>query len=478
MKKVKTSLIKENQITNKLYKIDNQFENLLKSIELDGILEPLIIQHISAGSDQYEVVSGNRRLRVARKLKLEEVPVIIRERITLTEDRSIAHQQYRKKNPSEILQEVLSINKRYGLKQGVRADLNPKVKKGQDLKKKVTKEHGKSSIDKLLKINKYLEILSENDPAVRDKELEHLDKSGSIDGTRKRLEKKVKNLENHEKVGETYEIQKENITVHQKSSNNLSDLEDESVAAIVTSPPYFDIRDYNIGKDQLGHEETAENYVDLLATHFDDSKRVLKTDGTMWVVIGDYVQDYGYTAVAEKFLVKMLTKGWLLHDKIIWVKNNPVYTSGSRSVLANEFIYVFKKSPFVYYDQTWIKDKKNDFNFIKYGDKKMKSVFNFRDNIIKTNAANNADLKKECHKKGFNLTHDATFPISIPSIAIMTSSKPGDLIVDLFSGTGTTGASALFLNRKYIGYELNPTFIKQSEIRIDMINEDDVLIAA
>lgn len=478
MKKVKTACIQENHITNNLYKVDDQFEDFLKSIELDGILEPLIVQPISGKTNQYKVVSGNRRLRAARKLNLEEVPVIIQETKPLSEELSMAHQQYREKKPSEILREVLNIKERYGLKQGVRSDLNPKVKKGQELKKEMVKKHSKTKIDKLVKIDKYLKVLSKDDPAVYDNELHRLDKSGSIDGTRKRLEKKVKESENRKKVGNTYEIIRENIKVYQKSSENLSEIQDNSVAAIVTSPPYFDIRDYKLGKNQLGHDLSADDFVNRLVSHFNDCKRVLRNNGTMWINIGDYVKGYGYTAVAEKFLVKMLENGWILHDKIIWVKNNPVFTNSNRCVLQNEFIYVFKKNDFVKYDPTWVKEHLNDFGFISLGDKKLKSVFDFRDNIVKTNVANNSSLRKACEKKGYNLTHDATFPISIPSIAIMTSSEPGDLILDPFNGTGTTGQSALHLGRKYIGYELNPTFIKQTEIRIDMPFEDDLGIAA
>lgn len=346
------------------------------------------------------------------------------------------------------------------------------------MKNKLASSHGKSKVDKLIKIDKLLNVLYKDDPSMYQKELDHLDKTGSVDGTRKRLEKKVKNHKNHEIVGDTYEIMRDDFKVYQKSSETLSEIEDNSVALIITSPPYYDIRDYHLGENELGHEKSVDGFVDRLVKHFDDSMRVLKKDGTMWVNIGDYVKGYGYTAVAEKFLVTMLDNGWILHDKIVWVKNNPVFTNSNRCVLQNEFIYVFKKNDFVKYDPTWVKRHLDDFGFITIGDKKLKSVFNFRDNIITTNTVNNSTLRKECEKKGFNLTHDATFPISIPSIAIMTSSKPGDLILDPFNGTATTGQSALFLERRYIGYELNPTFIRQSEIRIDMPFKDGLDMAA
>jgi len=91
-----------------------------------------------------------------------------------------------------------------------------------------------------------------------------------------------------------------------------------------------------------------------------------------------------------------------------------------------------------------------------------------------TNVANNSVLAAECQKQGYNLTHDATFPLSIPTIAILTGSKPGDLILDPFSGVATTAKAAQILGRSFIGYELNPTYMKQGEIRLDMPLESEI----
>ena len=480
MKEVKTSCLVENQITNNLYTTDEQFNELLKSIELDGILEPLIVRAIEniSNNTQYEVISGNRRLRVARKLKIKKIPVIIRDLEKITEGLIVSHNQYREKKPSEILREILIINERYGLRQGVRTDKNPQAKRGKELKDQLINKHTKSKIDKLLRIDKLITTLSSEDSNIREKLLKHLDKKGSVHGTLKRLNKKVQEQENRKVVGEKYEVKREDTMIYQKSSENLSELKDNSVATIITSPPYFGIRNYNLGKNELGQENSVDDFINNLVDHFDDSRRVLKNNATMWVILGDYIQGYGYSAVPEKFLIKMLDRGWILHDKIIWIKNNPQFTTSNRSVQANEFIYIFKKNDFVYYDPTWVKNDQEGFGFISIGKSKLKSVFDFRDSIIITNSANNSKLRNECEEKGVHLTHNATFPISIPSIAIMTASKPGDLILDTFSGTATTGRSAKLLGRRYVGYELNPTYIKQSEIRLDMPLESDLDKAA
>lgn len=474
---VKTGSVLLNSIANKLYPCDIESVEFLSTIKKKGIVEPLIVREIYNNPNyQYEVISGNRRLRAAIKLNLDFVPVHIVEVAIVDEGLIVVHNQQRVKSSSSIIKELVILREVFGLKQGRKSKTDKKLQKGKELKANLIKNHNRSTIDRLSKIDKLIDKLADGNSKVRESELKKLDK-GSVNGTLVRLQKQVDNLDNQKMVGDKYEVHTPGCDIYQKSSDNMSEVKDNSVACIITSPPYFDIRDYNLGEGELGHESSAEFFVNRLAKHFNESKRVLKKDGTLWVNLGDYIQGHGYSAVPEKFLIGMLNEGWILHDKIIWVKNNPVFTTANRSVLANEFIYVFKKNPFVNYNTEWAEDY-DEMGFITIGGKKIKSVFNFRDNVIQTNSANNSDLRKECKEKGFTLTHDATFPISIPSIAIMTASNKGDLILDPFSGTGTTGRSAQLLGRNYVGYDLNPTFIKQSEIRLNMSVESDLRQAA
>ena len=106
------------------------------------------------------------------------------------------------------------------------------------------------------------------------------------------------------------------------------------------------------------------------------------------------------------------------------------------------------------------------------------SGMDFRDSIIRTSGNNMNDLRKACKVQGFNLTHSAGYPISIPLIAILTSSKVGDTILDIYSGTATTGEAALATNRKYIGYEIKPEYIMGSVVRLQDYTTDKVLAAA
>jgi DNA modification methylase len=155
-----------------------------------------------------------------------------------------------------------------------------------------------------------------------------------------------------------------------------------------------------------------------------------------------------------------------------------MWTGSNRSVVTHEYIYVFKLNDFVNYTFEWMYEQ--DINDKRYvigvnSEKvKLRSIFDFRDGVVTTNSANNFKLKEYCEKAGIHLTHSATFPISIPTIAIFTATKELDLVLDPFNGTATTGRSALLFRRRYVGYDLNPTYIKQSEIRLKMPTSLDI----
>ena len=90
----------------------------------------------------------------------------------------------------------------------------------------------------------------------------------------------------------------------------------------------------------------------------------------------------------------------------------------------------------------------------------------FRDGVVRTNVATTKHLRKLCEMKGFFLNHTAVFPEVIPKIPILSTTRPGDTVLDLFNGIGTSGLVSLKLDRKYFGYEYNPEYVMASEIRL------------
>lgn len=170
--------------------------------------------------------------------------------------------------------------------------------------------------------------------------------------------------------------------------SGLSQLEDESVDTVMTSPPYYALRDYKV-EGQIGLEPTFDLYIEHLMQVFNECKRVLKKTGSCWVVIGDtyngsktgntqgtgkswlhgnntgkYLEDKVETkkAVAgipdkslllipERFAIKMIDNGWTLRNKIIWQKRNVIPSSAKdRYTVDYENIYFFTKSPKYYFE--------------------------------------------------------------------------------------------------------------------------------
>lgn len=175
--------------------------------------------------------------------------------------------------------------------------------------------------------------------------------------------------------------------------NFLLDLPDNSVDCCVTSPPYYGLRDYNV-TGQIGLEETPEKYISRLVSVFQEVRRVLKPEGTLWVNIGDsyagsskgawknktaqkeiYVPDHGsaiarmpnvWEGIKPKDLIgipwmlafALRHAGWYLRQDIIWEKSNCMPESvKDRCVKSHEYIFLFSKSSKYYFDSEAIKQQ-------------------------------------------------------------------------------------------------------------------------
>ncbi|NVN97258.1 site-specific DNA-methyltransferase [Candidatus Nomurabacteria bacterium] len=302
----------------------------------------------------------------------------------------------------------------------------------------------------------------------------------TISSAQKLLVEKAKVLHNKNVVPLKYELMSDDIKIYNKSCADMDDIKTGSINTVITSPPYFKMRDYGLGKNQLGLENNINDFLNNLVQIFDECKRVLKDDGNLFINMGDSCQDGKYFAVPERLLIKMLDNGWILNDEIIWSKRSAVFTNFKRSVRSHEFIFHFVKNQNFFYNKELLKHLDDPDNKMSFGYKakeiNIKSFMDFRDNVLITNNANIEDLRIKCEAKGFNLTHHATYPIEVPLFCGLLTTNEGDSILDPFNGTGTTAEFCKRFNRKYVGYELNPEYIMASEIRlneIELIVDDD-----
>ena len=288
--------------------------------------------------------------------------------------------------------------------------------------------------------------------------------------------------------------------------DRIKDIPSKSIQTVVTSPPYWGLRNYG-EEDQLGLESTPEEYVHHMVQVFRGVRDALKDDGTLWLNIGDsYASSgqfgkpgeqsigpkelaYGRAPTPPGLKVKDLVgipwrlafalqrDDWFLRQDIIWAKGNPMPESvKDRCTKSHEYIFLLTKSSKYYYDYKAIAEKSIHFETDKRAKlgrvphKSGKSAS--ADSQYAINGVGFAEdgLKNKrsvwnINTKPSNVAHFAVFPEKVPELCIKAGSRVGDTVLDPFFGSGTTGYVAQRLQRKWVGIELNPDYIKIAEQR-------------
>jgi DNA modification methylase len=272
----------------------------------------------------------------------------------------------------------------------------------------------------------------------------------------------------------------------------LSELEPESVQCVVTSPPYWDLRDY--GSDgQLGLEATPEGYIDNLVDVFREVKRVLSNDGTLWLNLGDGYLQKKLVGMPWRVALALQADGWWLRNDIIWSKPNPMPEPvKDRLTKSHEYIFLLTKSKTYYYDHESIKEPysessiqrinqatfdtqkggSKDYGKVSVHSKNTNSIRGtlekFKENL---GTGRNRRTVWEIVTRPYPEAHFATFPEEIPELCIKAGTKAGDLVLDPFVGSGTTCAVASRLGRESIGIDLSEEYLKLARKRCKIESE-------
>ena len=288
-------------------------------------------------------------------------------------------------------------------------------------------------------------------------------------------------------------------------TDKLKDIPDESVDCVVTSPPYWALRDYGVD-GQLGLEPTFQEYITKLCDIFDEVKRVLKKEGTCWVNISDTysgnkegktdnkVSDYlkkttinlhkkigsvpnkSLCCIPDRFKIEMINRGWICRNEIIWHKPNCMPSSvKDRFTVDFEKVFFFVKSK-KYYFKTQYEPYTKPMN--RWGGDKLKvngeSTWDngtgqdtYRDRNMRPNEqGRNKRCVWSINTKPHKEAHFATYPEALIEPMIDAGCPVGGVVLDPFFGSGTTGVVAIKQGKNYIGVELNPEYIKIAEKRI------------
>jgi DNA modification methylase len=329
----------------------------------------------------------------------------------------------------------------------------------------------------------------------------------------------------------------------------LRGMEDESVQCCVTSPPYWGLRDYGVS-DQIGMEATPQEFIAKMVELFEEVRRVLRPDGTLWLNLGDsyfganwrgsesmgtkqatnrgansssasmnpqqwrnmkhdVLKPKDLCGIPWRVALTLQEAGWYLRCDIIWSKPNPMPESvRDRPTKSHEYLFMLAKEDRYYYDAEAIREKVVEDSDWEYrqrlradktydlkepykdnfpgghkpkvpanwhqgtrgGDKqrghsRKHAGFNDRwDNMTKQEQSNGGRNKRsvwEIATKPYTGAHFATFPPALVEPCILAGSKPGDIVLDPFAGSGTTGIVAIQHGRKFIGFDINPEYCSE-----------------
>lgn len=295
----------------------------------------------------------------------------------------------------------------------------------------------------------------------------------------------------------------------------LGALEAGSVQTCVTSPPYWNLRDYD-ATGQIGLEDSPEDFVAELVEVFRGVRRVLADDGTLWLNLGDCyagraggAQGAGGARANRSFTAAVPVKratglkpkdlvgipwmvafalradGWYLRSDIIWSKPNPMPESVSdRPTKAHEYIFLLTKSERYYYDADAIREPLAAKTSTTYGSTRKSKGGDALGKVMANNLARDVPVRKPrlkddgteagANKRSvwtvathpFKEAHFATFPAQLITPCVLAGSRPGDVVLDPFNGAGTTGIAALRHQRNYVGIELNPGYAEMAAARL------------
>lgn len=252
----------------------------------------------------------------------------------------------------------------------------------------------------------------------------------------------------------------------------LPTLPSASVNCVVTSPPYFWLRDYGVD-GQIGHEDSVDTFVDVIASVFDQVRPLLTDDGVVWLNLGDSYYsgngqphgsdprsssrnfrrrklsplDVGGGDLPKKSLcgipwrvaLEMQRRGWTLRADVVWCRETALAEPSvtDRPARQHEYMFLFSKSRRYWFDRSALREE---------------SVWHI------------------AHQRGLD-GHSAAFPVELASQCIASGCPAGGTVLDPFFGAGTVGVAANALGRNAIGIELNPDFVEIAKQRLGLFGE-------
>ena len=266
----------------------------------------------------------------------------------------------------------------------------------------------------------------------------------------------------------------QSVLIQGHALDALDLLPENSIQTVVTSPPYWSLRDYAVDQ-QIGCDEALADYLAEIVKTFDKVRRVLRADGTIWLNVGDAYTSGNrrYRAPDKKNRARAMSMrpltpdglkpkdliglpwrlafalqnaGWWLRSEIIWSKPNAHPESvRDRPTKAHETVFLLSKNQDYYYDVAAIRGPNR---------RRLRTTWEIP-----------TEPRKQSH--GVLDDHPAVMPATLAQRCVRMTSKPGDFVLDPYAGSGTTLLAAQCLRRQWVGIELKPAFIDLMRQRLE-----------
>lgn len=238
----------------------------------------------------------------------------------------------------------------------------------------------------------------------------------------------------------------------------IRDIPDNLVNLTVTSPPYFDLKDYGM-PSQIGYGQRYDDYLDDVAAVFAETYRVTRQDGSLWIIIDTFRKGQEVLTLPFDLAGRLKPIGWILRDIIIWKKERTLpWTHAGSTRKIFEYILVFSKGTnFFRYDH----DKYRDTSDLKKWWVRYPERYNPKGKSLEEIWSYDIPTQGSWGDK--YIRHFCPLPSELVSRIIQLTTEKGDVVLDPFAGSGTVPTVSHLLERAFIGIELNPAYVQMFE---------------
>jgi site-specific DNA-methyltransferase (adenine-specific) len=461
--------------------IKSVWKDLYSSMKESGLLCPIII------SDDNIIISGVRRWMVAKELGWEEIKVIAYSGDKRAiESLIVTSNSNREKSYEEKINEVIHLLNVMGNRQGRRnLPENEKGCKYEVVAKKLGAGFSRENVAKISKIYQH----DKKNPDQKGKFIDLVKGGASVDAVSKLI---MRESERDDDIKNVIIKEGKYTLINNDCIKALTEMKDSFIDMSFSSPPFFYQRLYNgLGSERnpenIGEENTIEEYVNNIQKISKEVFRVLKPKGSYFLNIGDTIENGENLAIPELLSIAMFKIGFKLANRIIWKKTNPKPMKLKAGLQPNyEIVFHFvKQNDYKCRKLVWNSgdktkltrgvgdrnmdgQKKNKTKMLETPYKQFKTFYEENEgftNVIRSAAATTKKLNDI--EKG--LDHPAMFPETLPFLPLLQTTEVGDKVLDVFSGSSSLGVVANLFGREYYGVELNKGFHKVGSIRMEFI---------